>query len=58
MILTDTGPLIALLDKRDDYHHQCLEVLNRLPAEPMFTTWPCLTEAMHILGAVGGYRQS
>ena len=56
MILTDTGPFIALLDKKDAYHHQCIEVLKRLPAEPMRTTWPCLTEAMHILGTVGGYR--
>ena len=56
MILTDTGPFIALLDQRDDFHQPCLEALNRLPAEPMLTTWPCLTEAMHILGSVGGYR--
>jgi hypothetical protein len=56
MILTDTGPLIALLDKRDNQHRRCLDVISTLPAEPMLTTWPCFTEAMHILGAVGGYR--
>jgi uncharacterized protein len=56
MILTDTGPLIALLDKRDEQHQNCLDALNRLPAEPLLTTWPCLTEAMYILGSVGGYR--
>jgi len=56
MILTDTGPLIALLDRRDNHHQDCLDALTRLPAEPMLTTWPCLTEAMYILGAVGGYR--
>ena len=56
MILTDTGPLIALLDKRDNQHRRCLDVIGTLPAEPMLTTWPCFTEAMHILGAVGGYR--
>ena len=56
MILTDTGPLIALLDKRDDLHQPCLEALAQLPAAPLLTTWPCLTEAMHILGAAGGYR--
>ncbi len=56
MILTDTGPLIALLDRRDDKHQICVDALEILPAEPMLTTWPCFTEAMHILGAVGGYR--
>lgn len=56
MILTDTGPLIALLDKRDDNHKNCVEALTRLPAEIMLTTWPCFTEAMYILGSVGGYR--
>ncbi len=56
MILTDTGPLIALLDKRDNHHKRCLDAIKMLPAEPMLTTWPCFTEAMHILGSVGGYR--
>lgn len=56
MILTDTGPLIALLDKRDEDHQNCLNALNLLPAEPMLTTWPCFTEAMHILGSVGGFH--
>ena len=56
MILTDTGPLIALLDKRDNHHRRCIDTVKTLPAEPMLTTWPCFTEAMHILGAVGGFR--
>lgn len=56
MILTDTGPLIALLDRRDSYHEICVGMLDTLPPEPMLTTWPCLTEAMHILGSIGGYR--
>ncbi len=56
MILTDAGPLIALLDRRDDRHHACADTLEVLSAEPMLTTWPCFTEAMYILGAVGGYR--
>ena len=24
--------------------------------EPMLTTWPCFTEAMYLLGEVGGHR--
>jgi predicted nucleic acid-binding protein len=56
MILTDTGPLLALLDRRDAQHQRCVEILKHLPPEPMLTTWPCFTEAMHLLGAAGGYR--
>lgn len=56
MILTDTGPLLALLVKKDAQHQRCVEALKTLPPEPMLTTWPCFTEAMHLLGAAGGYR--
>lgn len=55
MILTDTGPLVALLDGDDRHHHRCLAAVKQLPAEPMLTTWPCFTEAIYLLGAVGGY---
>jgi predicted nucleic acid-binding protein len=30
--------------------------LERLPAAPLLTTWPCFTEAMYLLGSVGGHR--
>jgi len=53
--LTDTGPLVALLDSDDRHHSECVSVLKRLPAAPLLTTWPCFTEAMYLLGAVGGY---
>ncbi|WP_417908942.1 type II toxin-antitoxin system VapC family toxin [Candidatus Electronema sp. PJ] len=56
MILTDTGPLIALLDRKDVHHQRCFNALKSLPPEPMLTTWPCFTEAMYLLGAAGGYR--
>lgn len=56
MILTDTGPLIALLDKDDDKHETCVNAAKWLPFGPMLTTWPCFTEAMYLLGEVGGYR--
>ncbi|MFQ5629881.1 MAG: type II toxin-antitoxin system VapC family toxin [bacterium] len=56
MILIDTGPMVALLDKSDAYHTQCINASKRLPAEPLLTTWPCFTEAMYLLGDVGGYR--
>jgi len=56
MILTDTGPLVALLDEDDPYHSPCAEVSKQLPASPLLTSWPCFTEAMYLLGEVGGYR--
>jgi len=56
MILTDTGPLVALLDADDPYHAKCVAALHRLPSEPLLTTWVCFTEAMYLLGEVGGYR--
>ena len=56
MILTDMGPLVALLDADDSYHAACVAAAQRLPPAPLLTTWPCFTEAMYLLGEVGGYR--
>lgn len=55
MILTDTGPVVALLDADDPYHTACVAAAQRLPSGPLLTTWPCFTEAMYLLGEVGGY---
>jgi len=54
--LTDTGPFVALLDEDDDLQAPCVLASQRLPMEPMLTTWPCFTEAMYLLGDVGGHR--
>ena len=56
MTLTDTGTLVALLDADDPYHAECVAALDRLPSGPLLTTWVCFTEAMYLLGEVGGYR--
>lgn len=56
MILTDTGPLVALLDKDDKSHQLCVHIARSLSSAPMLTTWPCFTESMYLLGAIGGYR--
>jgi hypothetical protein len=56
MTLTDAGALVALLDADDPYHTACMAAAQHLPAGPLLTTWVCCTEAMYLLGSVGGYR--
>jgi uncharacterized protein len=56
LTLCDTGPLVALIDADDSGHRACVAALARLPAEPLVTTWPCFTEAMHMLRRAGGER--
>lgn len=54
MTLTDAGPLVALIDDRQPLYQKCqaaLAVINM----PMVTTWPAFTEAMYLLGKVGGW---
>jgi len=55
MTLTDSGPLVSLIDEEDDGHEECLLLLPKLSA-PMITTWPCFTEAMYLLGDSTGYQ--
>ena len=54
MTLCDAGPLVALIDADDPHHERCAEASAAIPPSPMVTTWPCLTEAMHLLNRVGG----
>ena len=56
MILTDTGPLVAMIDPNDPYRAVCLEKSRILGTEVMVTTWQCFTEAMHFLRRGGGHR--
>ena len=48
MILTDTGPLVALFNPKDNMHKRCAAVLKKIK-EPLYTTVPELTEAFHLL---------
>lgn len=52
-IIVDTGALVALFDPDDGYRAGIKASLAREPASVvMITTWPCVTEAMHILARV------
>ena len=55
-MLTDTGPLVAIMDEGEPHHSACVSVIRSLPPGPLQTTWPCFTEAMYLLDSFGGYR--
>lgn len=55
MTLCDTGPLVALVDRDDPYHQRCVAALPDV--EKLVSTWPCFTEAMHLLRRVGHRAQ-
>ena len=55
MILVDTGPLIALIDKgQGDTHVKCVQTYKTLTGS-MLTKWPCFTEAMYFLSELRGW---
>lgn len=55
MILTDAGPLVALIDRGEPDHEPCVACLAHFTG-PMLTTWPAFTEAMYLLGEAGGWH--
>lgn len=53
--ITDTGPLYALINHKDSNHVRAKLGLEAIDL-PMLTTWPCLTEALHLVGDRLGRR--
>jgi uncharacterized protein len=51
--LLDTGPLVAYLNRQDDYHEWAASVLSPV-APPLLTCEPVLAEACHLLRNLRG----
>jgi hypothetical protein len=51
--LLDTGPLVALLNARDDDHDGCAAAFREFRGR-LLTTEPVLAEAMHLLAPIRG----
>lgn len=47
-ILVDTGPLVALFDRRDAHYEACREQARKLPGT-LYTCLPVITEASYLL---------
>lgn len=55
MILVDTGPIVALINDRDDHHQECRQLLERLD-EPLLVPATVATEACILLERRRGSR--
>jgi predicted nucleic acid-binding protein len=57
IVLLDTGPLVALLRRRDRYHNWAVEQFRRIDP-PLHTCEPVIAEACHLLTSWPGGRES
>lgn len=53
-LLTDTGPLVALCNRRDAHYGVISRSFGAM-RDTMLTTSGCMTEAMHLLYRAGGW---
>lgn len=51
-LLLDTGPLVAVLDRADQWHQPCAAIWEEV-AERCLTTEAVVTEASHLVGRAG-----
>lgn len=53
-VLMDAGPLIAIVDRNQKGHLQCVEICQSINV-PLITTISCFTEAMYTVSKVRGW---
>ena len=53
--LTDTSPLVAIIDANDPQHFRCVTAYTQVQ-RPLLTTWACLTETTYLLYRQGGWN--
>lgn len=51
--LIDAGPLLAAINRNDNWHSESAALLRRMDC-PFYTTLAVITEAMHLLGRYAG----
>jgi hypothetical protein len=56
-LLLDTGPLVSILDRRQDQHEECVRFFESWTGKTVASE-AILTEATHLLGGVAGGRRA
>src|SRR5260370_1229154 len=52
-VLLDTGVIVALLDRRESRHHDCVNAIESL-RQPLMTCEAVITESCHLLDHISG----
>jgi predicted nucleic acid-binding protein len=55
VIVIDTGPVVAAANRKDDYHKQCVDLLQGFPG-PLLLPAPLITEIGYMLQSRAGSR--
>jgi uncharacterized protein len=55
VIVIDTGPVVAAANRKDDYHEQCVELLQGFPG-PLLLPVPLITEIGYMLYSRAGSK--
>jgi predicted nucleic acid-binding protein len=55
VILIDAGPLVAVTRRDDPYHATCVRALAGISNQTVYSTWPCITEALYLVRRYSGF---
>jgi uncharacterized protein len=55
VIVIDTGPVVAAANRKDDYHEQCVQLLQGFPG-PLLLPAPLITEIGYMLQSRAGAK--